>query len=79
MSHSRLPRGKTAGGGQRKTKALKRINQLFDATLREPFTGIGKPEGFRENLSGFWSRRIDETNRLVFVAEEERVVVITCR
>lgn len=47
-------------------KTLKRINKLIEATLRMPFTGMGKPEPLRENLAGFWSRRIDETNRLVY-------------
>jgi toxin YoeB len=38
---------------------------VIQDALRRPFTGIGKPEPLRENLAGFWSRRIDETNRLV--------------
>ncbi len=41
-------------------KTLKRINRLIDAVKRDPFEGIGKPEALKENLSGFWSRRIDE-------------------
>lgn len=60
-------------------KTLRRINQLIEAALREPFAGIGKPEALRENLSGFWSRRIDEANRLVYAVEAERIVVISCR
>jgi toxin YoeB len=60
-------------------KTLKRINQLIAATLREPFEGIGKPEGQRENLSGFWSRRIDETNRLVYAVDDDYLTVISCR
>jgi toxin YoeB len=60
-------------------KTLKRINQLIAATLREPFEGIGKPEGLRENLSGFWSRRIDETNRLVYAVDDDYLTVISCR
>jgi toxin YoeB len=61
-------------------KTLKRINQLIVATLREPFEGIGKPEGLRENLSGFWSRRIDETNRLVYAVDDDYyLTVISCR
>jgi toxin YoeB len=60
-------------------KTLRRINQLIEATLREPFTGIGKPEALRENLSGFWSRRIDEANRLVYAVEAGQIVVIACR
>ncbi len=47
-------------------KMLKRINKLITETLRTPFDGIGKPEQFKANLSGFWSRRIDHTNRLVY-------------
>ena len=60
-------------------KTLKRINALIQDTLRNPFTGIGKPERLRENLSGFWSRRIDESNRLVYAVEGESLVVIACR
>ena len=43
-------------------KTLKRINKLIQNTLTTPFEGIGKPEPLKENLSGYWSRRIDETN-----------------
>ena len=60
-------------------KTLRRINLLVEATLREPFTGIGKPEPLRENLSGYWSRRIDESNRLVYAVDDAQVVVIACR
>jgi len=60
-------------------KTLKRINKLLDATMRDPFEGIGKPEALKENLSGFHSRRIDDSNRLVYVIEEKRVVIISCR
>ena len=60
-------------------KTLRRINQLIEATLREPFTGIGKPEALRENLSDFWSRRIDDTHRLVYAVEAQQIVVIACR
>ena len=60
-------------------KTLKRINKLIAATLRQPFEGIGKPEALRENLSGFWSRRIDETNRLVYAAEDTHITILSCR
>ena len=46
---------------------------------RSPFDGIGKPEPLKENLTGFWSRRIDDTNRLVYSVESESIVVISCR
>lgn len=60
-------------------KTLKRINALIQDCMRTPFSGIGKPEPLRENLSGFWSRRIDETNRLVYTAEKDDLVIIACR
>ena len=60
-------------------KTLKRINRLIVDTRRSPFEGIGKPEPLKENLSGFWSRRIDDTNRLVYVVDEKRLTIISCR
>jgi toxin YoeB len=60
-------------------KTLKRINQLIEATKQSPFEGIGKPEPLRENLSGLWSRRIDDTNRLVYAADGEILTIIFCR
>jgi toxin YoeB len=58
---------------------LKRINKLIEGTMREPFEGIGKPELLRENLSGFWSRQVDDTNRLVYAVEDDCVTIISCR
>ena len=60
-------------------KTLKRINALIKECLRHPFEGIGKPEPLKENLSGFWSRRIDDTHRLVYCVDERALVVIACR
>lgn len=60
-------------------KTLKRINTLIRSCLREPFAGIGKPEPLKENLSGFWSRRIDESNRLVYRVDDDELVIIACR
>ena len=60
-------------------KTLKRINKLIEDTKRQPFKGLGKPEPLRENLSGFWSRRIDDTNRLVYAVNDEFITVISCR
>jgi toxin YoeB len=60
-------------------KTLRRINALIVHSLRTPFTGLGKPEALRENLSGFWSRRIDETNRLVYAVDDDQLTVISCR
>lgn len=60
-------------------KTVRRINLLIQDAMRSPFEGIGKPEPLRENLSGFWSRRIDETNRLVYAIDASDLVVIACR
>lgn len=60
-------------------KTLKRINKLIVDTKRSPFEGIGKPEALKENLSGFWSRRIDETNRLVYAVDDNALTIISCR
>ena len=60
-------------------KTLKRINKLITDTKRSPFEGIGKPEPLKENLSGFWSRRVDESNRLVYAVNDSHITVISCR
>lgn len=60
-------------------KTLKRINKLIADTKRAPFEGIGKPEALRENLSGFWSRRIDDSNRLVYAVDDKHLTIIACR
>lgn len=60
-------------------KTLKRINKIISDTRRNPFEGIGKPEPLKENLSGLWSRRIDESNRLVYVVDNNRLTIISCR
>ena len=60
-------------------KTLKRINKLIIDTQRNPFEGIGKPEPLKESLAGFWSRRIDDSNRLVYVVDNNQLTVISCR
>ncbi len=60
-------------------RTLKRINVLIKDAQRNPFSGIGKPEPLKGNLTGCWSRRIDETNRLVNRVDEDALTVISCR
>lgn len=60
-------------------KTLKRINLLIGDIKRNPFEGIGKPEPLRGSLGGYWSRRIDETNRIVYFEQGGIVYVISCR
>lgn len=52
---------------------------LIIATARDPFIGIGKPESLRGELSGYWSRRIDEANRLVYRVIDTELVIIACQ
>lgn len=60
-------------------KFLKRINELIKDAEREPFSGVGKPEPLRGELSGFWSRRIDDHNRLVYRVNDGVLEILSCR
>jgi toxin YoeB len=60
-------------------RRLKRINRLIKEAKRTPFSGIGKPEPLKENLAGFWSRRIDDSNRLVYAVDDDYLTIISCR
>ena len=60
-------------------KTLKRINDLVKDVQRDPFAGIGKPEPLKHGLSGCWSRRIDESNRFVYMVNDVEMIVISCR
>lgn len=58
---------------------FKRINQLIRDIQRNPFDGIGKPEPLRHNLAGFWSRRIDDEHRLVYLVKDGNIIIAQCR
>ena len=60
-------------------KVLKKINALIKECLRHPFTGIGKPEPLKGDLSGYWSRRITHEHRLVYKVENDTLIIIQCR
>lgn len=60
-------------------KLLKRINLLIQDILRTPFEGIGKPEPLKADLTGYWSRRVNDEHRLVYSATETEVVIVACR
>jgi len=60
-------------------KTLKRINQLIKDIERNSNSGIGKPEALKGNLSGWWSRRIDDANRLIYRIDKEIMVISQCR
>ncbi|MGD9153403.1 MAG: Txe/YoeB family addiction module toxin [Gammaproteobacteria bacterium] len=62
-------------------KILKRINQLIKDIQRNPFSGLGKPEPLKFDLAGKWSRRINETHRLVYQANnnDKEIIIYQCR
>ena len=62
-------------------KKCRRVNMLIAAVLRSPFEGEGKPEALKFQLGGFWSRRIDQEHRLVYVWDEkfDILTILQCR
>lgn len=64
---------------QQDKRTLKRINQLLLDVDRNGYDGIGKPEPLRGDLTGWWSRRIDETNRLVYRIRDAQIEIAQCR
>jgi toxin YoeB len=59
-------------------KILKRINALIKEIDRSPFEGTGKPEPLKYEFAGFWSRRIDDYNRIVYCIKDDRLEIIQC-
>ena len=60
-------------------KTLKKINQLINDIVRNGNSGIGKPEPLRGNLSGYWSRRINDKDRLIYRIDENNIYILSCR
>lgn len=65
-----------AGTGQEDTE---KINGLIKDIQRSTFEGIGKPEPLKGNLSGMWSRRIDDTNRIVYYEKDGIIYIVSCK
>lgn len=59
-------------------KTLKRINQIIKDIERNGYFGIGKPEKLSGNLAGFWSRRIDDKNRIVYRIKNNIIEIAQC-
>jgi toxin YoeB len=57
---------------------LRKINRLIQDIQRSPFEGIGKPEPLKHELSGQWSRRIDDANRIVYTVKDDEVTIMQC-
>ena len=60
-------------------KLYKKINELIKDIIRSPFSGIGKPEPLKHELSGYWSRRINEEHRLVYKITDNSLLIASCK
>ena len=60
-------------------KTLKRINELIRDIQRSPFEGIGKPEPLKNRYSGWWSRRINDTDRIVYKERDGAIIIAACK
>jgi len=60
-------------------KTLKKINTILKDIQRNTFDGIGKPEPLKGNLSGMWSRRIDDSNRIVYYGQDSIIYIVSCK
>lgn len=60
-------------------KIFDKISSLIEETSRSPFKGSGKPEPLRYQLKGYWSRRITEEHRLIYLVKENEIQIISCK
>jgi toxin YoeB len=60
-------------------KTLKKINQLIEDIVRNGNDGVGKPEALSGNLSGFWSRRINDKDRLIYKIDSGNIYILACK
>ena len=60
-------------------RVIERINKLIRETMREPFSGVGKPEPLKHALAGFWSRRITEEHRMVYKIDGDDLLIAQLR
>ena len=60
-------------------KTLRKINSLIKSIDSTPFEGVGKPEPLKHERQGYWSRRIDTTNRLIYRIVENNIEIVQCR
>ncbi len=60
-------------------ETVKKINVLLKDILRNPFSGLGKPEPLTGNYKGYWSRRINQEHRLIYKVEDKMIIIASCR
>ena len=66
-------------GKKNDKKILTRINNIIKDIQRSPFEGIGKPEPLKHNLSGYWSRRINDEHRIIYKVQEDGILIAQLR
>jgi toxin YoeB len=64
---------------QHQPKVAKRLLRMIEETLKDPFGGIGKPEPLKNELSGWWSKRIDGEHRLIYKKDGEALIIAQAR
>ena len=65
---------------QRTDKAVfKKLNSIIKDTLRNPFSGVGKPEPLVGDYKGYWSKRIIREHRLIYFVKDDGLIIISCR
>ncbi len=64
---------------QENPKIVDEINNLIEECRRDPFKGTGKPEPLKGNLTGYWSRRITNEHRLIYLPEDRAIYIVSCR
>ncbi len=60
-------------------QVLRKLNSLIRDALRHPFEGLGKPEPLKLSLAGYWSRRITDEHRLVYMVDSADLIIVQCR
>ena len=60
-------------------KVFSKIQELIKDTIRDPFGGLGKPEPLKNNLQGYWSKRITDEHRLVYTVDQNQLIIISCK
>ena len=74
-----MPLNSSIAGQAKTRKSTIGFSDLIEDALRDPFSGIGKPEPLKYNLAGYWSRRITSEHRLVYRVTDDAIVIVGCK
>ena len=65
--------------GKTNPKTLNKIFKLLEETMRNPFSGLGKPQPLKHDFRGYWSIRIDQEHRFIYKVEETKIIIVSCK